>query len=97
MLLIPKQLQTVSFTPGLVKQLGLQCQETDATLRLADATESTMVKLIFLYFIVWLSYFATELCADATLGNAFFNEHRAVLDFANPSVTLTVMANFTSL
>ena len=90
------------FTPGLVKQLGLQCQETDATLRLAEATESPMLgltklKMRFRYFTAVL--LVTELCADfdATLGNAIFIEHRAVLDFANATVTLTVMANFTQL
>jgi hypothetical protein len=57
------------------------------------------MKLRICHFTAQLSCFVTELWADSdvVLGNAFGIEHRAVPDFANPTMTLTVVVRFTNL
>ncbi len=83
-------------SPRLLEQLKLPCKKTDAKLRLADDSESTilgevLLKLKLQHLTVQLPCFVTGLCDefDVILGNAFFIEHRAVLDFANSTVTLS--------
>ena len=83
-------------SPQLLKKLQLECQLTDAMLRLADNTEAPILgkvqlKLKIQQFscVVWC--FVTDLCKefDVILGNNFMIGHNAILNFQRLTVSLT--------
>ena len=83
-------------SPRKVQELGLKLHPADATLRLADNTESPITGKVQLririqHFSAMIWCFVTELCADfdVILGNSFLTEHKTILDFKHHTVSLT--------